>query len=171
MCSSKLWLPGADLWTVWHLALCWHQCGRCRHFKFWFVSNEASWHTVWASNVNKTCCICVCLSCSSWCHVVCYACAGAAQCTLHCEALTRRKTPPPPLLLFSSGLFLLKSAGVCCVVGCAHLLSSFTAPEKTKASSLLRALIAVIRMHRRSRCDGTSPRGDSACKVPPLACF
>ncbi|CAB1429873.1 unnamed protein product [Pleuronectes platessa] len=39
--------------------------------------------------------------------------------------------------------------------------------EKTKASSLLQAMIAVIRMHRRSRCDGASPRGDSACKSCP----
>lgn len=69
--------------------------------------------------------------CSSCFCAVCYDCAGAslnsrsAVCTLQWEALTRRK---PSLLLFPSGLFILKSVGVCCCV-CASLLLLYSAGE------------------------------------------
>lgn len=43
--------------------------------------------------------------------------------------------------------------------------------RENKGALALAALIAVIRMHWHSQCDGASPQGDSACKVPLRACF
>ncbi|KAI4814195.1 hypothetical protein KUCAC02_003400, partial [Chaenocephalus aceratus] len=63
------------------------------------------------------------------------------------------------------GVFILKSVGVCCI-------SSPPSQHRRRNKdglALLQALIAVIRMHGRSRCGGASPRGDSARKAPPLS--